>query len=96
MRRTSVSLPTKSSAYDPFEKPSRYNSAATSAKQERTGILENLKAAWMTQTQRARYVKTGGVLFFVLFLFFILSPKGTDVGLVGESGLQLSGETTAN
>lgn len=33
----------------------------------------------MTQSQRSRYVKTGGVLFFVVFLFYFLAPSGTSI-----------------
>lgn len=77
MRRTSVSLPTKAVAHDPHEKSARYNSYRSPS--GITGILENLKTAWMGQSQRSRYVKTGGILLFVVFLFYYLAPHGTDV-----------------
>ncbi len=68
MRRTSVSL--------------RYHSSKDLSV-HRAGILDNLKVAWMTQSQRSRYVKTGGILLFIVFLFFFLAPTGTNVHLVG-------------
>jgi len=87
MRRTSVSLPstttsTKNIAHDPFEKPARYNSKG--AKDSAASTLENIKAGWMTQSQRSRYLKTGGILLFVLFLFYYLSPSGTHVASTGR------------
>lgn len=84
MRRTSVSLPTRNIAHDPHEKPARYDTSAGSA----VGKLEKLrvkaKDAWMTQSQRSRYLKTGGLLLFIVFLFYYLSPSGTDVYNGGE------------
>lgn len=80
MRRTSVSLPTRN--VDPHEKPARYNSNKDLSV-HRAGILDNLKAAWMTQSQRSRYVKTGGILLFIVFLFYFLAPTGTNVHLIG-------------
>jgi guanosine-diphosphatase len=80
MRRTSVSLPTRNA--DPHEKPARYTSHKD-LPVHRAGILDNLKAAWMTQSQRSRYVKTGGILLFIVFLFYFLAPTGTNVHIVG-------------
>lgn len=80
MRRTSVSLPTRN--VDPHEKPARYTSHKGSSVHH-AGTLDNLKAAWMTQSQRSRYVKTGGILLFIVFLFFYLSPSGTNVHIGG-------------
>ncbi|KAF4627407.1 hypothetical protein G7Y89_g10756 [Cudoniella acicularis] len=77
MRRTSVSLPTRNVAHDPHEKPARYSTKGAS--DSAAGILERVKAAWMTQSQRSRYLKTGGILLFVIFLFYYLSPVGVDV-----------------
>ena len=80
MRRTSVSLPTRNA--DPHEKPARYSSNKDLSVHRR-GILDNLKAAWMTQSQRSRYVKTGGILLFIVFLFYFLAPTATNVRIVG-------------
>jgi hypothetical protein len=77
MRRTSVSLPTRNVAHDPHEKPARYSTKG--AGDSAAGILEKARAAWMTQSQRSRYLKTGGILLFVVFLFYYLSPSGTNV-----------------
>ncbi len=77
MRRTSVSLPTTKVAHDPHEEPERYSrkGAANSV----ADTLEKARIAWMTQSQRSRYLKTGGILLFVIFLFYYLAPGGTDV-----------------
>jgi guanosine-diphosphatase len=77
MRRQSVSLPTKNVAHDPHEKPARYG--AKGAGNSAASTLEKIQTAWMTQSQRSRYLKTGGILLFVIFLFYYLSPSGTDV-----------------
>lgn len=77
MRRTSVSLPTRNVAHDPHEKPARYNTKGAS--KSAVGILEKAKAAYMTQSQRSRYLKTGGILLFIAFLFYYLSPSGVHV-----------------
>lgn len=85
MRRTSVSLPRDSGAPDPHEKPGRYSSK-TGSKGDNTGILANIQTAWMTQSQRSRYIKTGGILIFIIFLFYYLAPKGTHVRNLGGNG----------
>ncbi|KAG9235882.1 guanosine-diphosphatase-like protein [Amylocarpus encephaloides] len=82
MRRTSVSLPTRNVAHDPHEKAGRYSS--TGARQGAVGILEKAKSAWMTQSQRSRYLKTGGILVFVIFLFYYFTPAGVDVTSGGK------------
>jgi guanosine-diphosphatase len=82
MRRTSVSLPTGNLAHDPYEKAARYS--AKGATVGAVGILEKAKDAWMTQSQRSRYLKTGGILFFVVFLFYFLSPTGSEVYREGK------------
>jgi guanosine-diphosphatase len=96
MRRTSVSLPTKNIPKDPYEKPARYGSnpggvATAAAGVHRAGngvlagMLNQIQTGAMTQSQRSRYMKTGGILLFVLFLFYFLAPKG--VNTVNVSGL---------
>lgn len=77
MRRTSVSLPPRIVARDPHEKPARYRTKG--AKESAAGTLEKIQNAWMTQSQRSRYLKTGGILLFIIFLFSYLSPSGTYV-----------------
>jgi len=78
MRRTSVSLPTKNVAQDPHEKPGRYHNH-TPNPGTAAGMLEKVQTAVMTQSQRARYLKTGGILLFVVVLFYYLAPKGVSV-----------------
>lgn len=87
MRRTSVSLPTRNVAYDPHEKPARYNKGANTSA---AATLEKIKIAWMTQSQRSRYLKTGGVLLLVVFLFYYLSPRGTDIYTGGRTRINPS------
>jgi guanosine-diphosphatase len=97
MRRTSVSLPTRNVAHDPYEKAGRYST--TGAREGAAGILEKAKAAWMTQSQRARYLKTGGILLFVVFLFYYLTPSGVDVyngGMVSRTRRAIVVQSDAN
>ncbi|RYP77138.1 hypothetical protein DL771_001428 [Monosporascus sp. 5C6A] len=79
MRRTSVSLPTKQVRHDPHEKPARYDN-----EHRETGILEKLQGT-MNQTQKARWLKTTGIVVFFVFLFYYFSPKGIDIYQKGVS-----------
>ena len=63
-RRRSVSLPTRSNS-NSYDKDNR----------RRNAKLEYSNEGWMTQSQRSRYLKTGGVLAFILFLLYILAPN---------------------
>ncbi|KAB5575957.1 putative guanosine-diphosphatase [Coniochaeta sp. 2T2.1] len=74
MRRTSVSLPTKQLARDPFEKPDRYDFDHRDA-----GVFARMQSAWMSQSQRARWVKTCGIIFTIFLLFFYFSPSGVEL-----------------
>ncbi|CAN8095203.1 unnamed protein product [Discula destructiva] len=74
MRRTSVSLPTKQVAHDPYEKPDRYG-----RQRRQTGILEILKDGMMSQAQKARWVKTTAVVFLVLCAMYYFAPAGVSV-----------------
>ncbi|KAI9837250.1 MAG: Guanosine-diphosphatase [Sarea resinae] len=72
-RKQSASLPTRSNAADPFEKPDRHigeGHANGSA-----DFMSNVKSAWMAQSQRSRYFKTGGVIGLLVLLFFFLAPS---------------------
>ncbi|EGY17757.1 hypothetical protein VD0002_g2223 [Verticillium dahliae] len=73
MRRSSVSLPHTKNARDPFEKPGRFAPA------RKPGLLGALKAVIMSQTQKARWIKTAAVVFFIVLGFIWLSPKGVDM-----------------
>lgn len=74
MRRSSVSLPTKHIAYDKHEKPARYKSKA-----REPSLLVKMQSSWVSQSQRARYIKTGAILFVVFLLFYYFSPAGVDL-----------------
>lgn len=67
-RRRSVSLPN-----DPFEKANRHQRTNGHANGS-TGVVDNIKGALMTQSQRSRYLKTGAILAFILLLLFFLAP----------------------
>ncbi|KAK3501640.1 putative guanosine-diphosphatase [Neurospora crassa] len=77
MRRTSVSLPTKHVAHDPHEKPDRYR--RDQHNQEPASVFIRMQNAWMSQSQKARYLKTGAIVFAVLFLFYLFSPSGVEI-----------------
>lgn len=72
MRRTSVSLPTKQVAHDPHEKLARH-------RPQEVEIFSGLKAVWMSQAQKTRWVKTAAIIFALVTLFYWLSPKGVDI-----------------
>jgi len=76
MRRTSVSLPTKQVARDPFEKPDRYG---RDSNHREPSLFVKMHNSWMSQSQRTRYIKTGAIIFFVFFLFYYFSPSGVEI-----------------
>jgi guanosine-diphosphatase len=75
MRRTSVSLPTKHVARDPHEKPDRYDLEHG----HEPGLLARMQSAWLSQSQRARWIKTGAIVFVVFLVFYYFSPSGVDI-----------------
>ncbi|ELR05624.1 Guanosine-diphosphatase [Pseudogymnoascus destructans] len=93
MRRISVSLPTRNSQRDPHEKLARYGTppGASTLKTK----IDSVKTAWMTQSQRSRYLKTGGILLFIVFLFYYLAPKGVHVGS-GSNAVSSSSNGVSN
>ena len=80
-RRTSVSLPKSQNNIDFHEKPDRHSRTPSA---NSTTHMQDLKAAWMNQGQRARYLKTGGILAFVLLLLFYIAPRSTTAPVVGK------------
>ncbi|RKF53191.1 putative guanosine-diphosphatase [Golovinomyces cichoracearum] len=72
MKRNSISRKARNTVLDPHEKPSRYQPRG--AKRGIKGLLEKIKIAWMTQSPRSRYLKTGGILFLAVFLVYYLLP----------------------
>lgn len=81
MRRTSVSLPTKHIAHDPHEKPDRYDNG-----DRNSSFIMKMQSAWASQSQRARYVKTGAIISVVFLLFYCFSPSGVDIYHEGRFG----------
>ena len=71
-RRRSVSLPTRSAPDDPHEKADRHIS--NGGLNGSAGFASNGDAL-MTQSQRSRYLKAGGILAVLLLLFFFLAPQ---------------------
>ncbi|SPQ21874.1 0ebdeee9-97d4-4227-966b-8a7c61bd86ac [Thermothielavioides terrestris] len=88
MRRTSVSLPTKHIAYDPHEKPDRYE-----PRNRHASLSAKMQSAWALQSQRARYLKAGAIIFVVLVLFYCFSPAGVDLyhGVSSDLGNKAQG-----
>ncbi|EAQ90613.1 hypothetical protein CHGG_02548 [Chaetomium globosum CBS 148.51] len=89
MRRTSVSLPTKHIAYDPHEKPDRYD------RNRGESLIMKMQSAWVSQSQRARYIKTGAIIFTVFLIFYFFSPSGVDI-YNGHAGSPSQGQTPSD
>ncbi len=68
-RRSSVQLPSRN---DPYEKPDRHTSSGKTHQFE--SMQEKAQAAWMNQSQRSRYVKTGCLLAFLILVIYYISP----------------------
>lgn len=98
MRRTSVSLPTKQVARDPYEKAGRYDTPYGRSHHHHrdAGLLDRAKAAWMNQTQKARWLKTTGIVVFLIFLFYYLSPRGVDIYQGSQSPSAGGGQAPAD
>ena len=69
-RRRSITLPKHADSRDPFEKEDRHSNGWTSPS---AGSFSE-PDTYMTSGQRARYLKYGGILVFVLFILFLMSP----------------------
>lgn len=79
-RRISVSLPRSEPSNnddDPFEKPDRHSRLRS------TSMNDYKTAATMNGGQRARYLKTGGIIAFVLLVLYFIAPRD---GLTRASG----------
>ncbi|KAJ4327571.1 Guanosine-diphosphatase [Fusarium piperis] len=87
--RTATSLPSKLVAYDPHEKPGRYN-----FKPKRQGYFERMKESWMTQSQRTRWIKTAAIVLAIVTLFYFISPRGVEVYNGGAAGGAATGGAT--
>jgi guanosine-diphosphatase len=92
-RRRSVSLPYRATnshadastaAWDPFEKADRHSTSGTS--QNSLTILESLRNVWMTQSQRARWFKTGGIVTLMLFVLYYLMGE-SSIPTISRVGL---------
>ncbi|OJD24244.1 hypothetical protein ACJ73_04392 [Blastomyces percursus] len=73
-RRRSVSLPAKS-IRDPFEKPGRH-SGDPHRSFKKFSFRDTFTIATMTQSQRTRYLKTGGIIAVLLLFLYVLLPGG--------------------
>ncbi|KAH0547549.1 Guanosine-diphosphatase [Glutinoglossum americanum] len=83
-RQQSVSLPTRSAVDDPYEKPNRHSSR--NPVNDSANFVPGLKNAWMTQSQRSRFIKAGGLIAFILLVFLYLSPGKNFGNIVGDHG----------
>lgn len=78
-RRVSVSLPSNSSPNnrdsedDPYEKHNRHSRHRSA---NENGFMNDYKnGTVMNQGQRLRYLKTGGVIAFILLILYFVAPR---------------------
>lgn len=76
-RRVSVSLPrtldsSRSNDDDPYEKPARHSRHRSTYAD--AFMNDHKGSAVMNKGQRLRYLKTGGVIAFVLFVLYLIAP----------------------
>lgn len=70
-----------SSAVLPKRETSDSRNTTFKDKHVQTGSMsEKVKNAWMNQGQRSRYLKTAGIVAFVLLVLFYIVPSGGDSG----------------
>ncbi|KAI0626865.1 nucleoside diphosphatase gda1 protein [Pyrenophora tritici-repentis] len=93
-RRVSVSLPRNfdpnRDSSDPHEKPDRHSRHRSTYSD--AFMNEHKGGAVMNQGQRLRYLKTGGVIAFILFALYMIAPRD---GLSRPTVSQPSGGNTA-
>ncbi|CAK3800612.1 nucleoside phosphatase GDA1 CD39 [Lecanosticta acicola] len=75
-RSSSLTLP-KRESQEPHEKRNRHDSFS---KRKSGSMQEKVQAAWMNQGTRARYIKTGCLIFFVLAVLYYIVPGGKYAG----------------
>jgi hypothetical protein len=75
-RRVSVTLPRNfdpNRDADPFEKPDRHSRHRSTTS---NGFMGDYKSgSTMNQGQRLRYLKTGGVIAFILLILYFVAPR---------------------
>jgi guanosine-diphosphatase len=74
-RRSSVKLP----HHDPYEKPDRHTTSGSSH-----SMQEKVRAAWMNQSQRSRYVKTGCLIAFLFLVLYYIAPTNSSIPGAGR------------
>jgi len=74
-RASSLTFPKRE---DSHEKPGR--KASYSKHKSQSSMHEKVQAAWMNQGARARYIKTGCLIFFVLAVLYYIVPGGRYAG----------------
>ncbi|CAI6341210.1 unnamed protein product [Periconia digitata] len=86
-RRTSISLPRNntdaaaSDDDDPYEKPDRHIRGHRSVPSN--SLMNEYKGSVMNGGQRARFLKTGGIIAFIVLVLYFIAPKD---GLSRTSG----------
>ncbi|KAF2466162.1 uncharacterized protein BDR25DRAFT_238032 [Lindgomyces ingoldianus] len=93
-RRTSVSLPRNANPNnDPFEKADRHSRHRSTTS---TSFMNDLKGAAMNQGQRTRYLKTGGIIAFILLVLYFIAPRdGISSGSFSEGNTAAEGAETS-
>ena len=70
--------------FDPFEKVEGHSFTAPGSHPDSPTLVESLQNAWMTQSQRSKYFKAGGLVTFIVFTLIYLSGSWTGVPDVGS------------
>ncbi|KAF2718909.1 hypothetical protein K431DRAFT_287233 [Polychaeton citri CBS 116435] len=69
-RSSSAPLPKREPArHDPHEKPARFGQSSYPG-----SMRDKVESAWMNQGQRARFVKTGCLIAFILLVLYYVTP----------------------
>ncbi|KAF1999825.1 hypothetical protein P154DRAFT_466800 [Amniculicola lignicola CBS 123094] len=95
-RRISVSLPRSntdaSASADRFEKPARHARNRSNASD---GFMNEIKGGVMNGGQRARYLKTGGIIAFILVILYFVAPRDRILDGTTPTGTTPTGNTAA-
>jgi guanosine-diphosphatase len=91
-RSSSVVLPKR----EPSDSRDSRDSTLKDKRIEPESMSEKVKNAWMNQGQRSRYLKTAGIIAFVLLVLYYIVPSGADTGYIPPGAGKFPGGDVAS
>lgn len=79
-----MSLPTQNNIDDPYEKADRHTGGTSHTPS--SSFSAKPKSDWMSSAPRPRFFKVGGVIAFLVLLFYFFAPDGKSVTNIVKGG----------